>query len=701
MAESNKDNKGTDYSKKIPGSNNNAQGDDLLNAVSGINFDDVMPDNMQDEPPLPDLPDEDQEPGAPDPMTPDEVASNANNFNPDSVNPNGFSSSTTSEIVISDGDLPFGPDPDAKDTSSSASNVASSASPVSSSASPSASVASEVSSSANNSVASSEARSKARSRAVSEANAESEAASSASQASESSKRPEDSSAKSTSLNRDVDHAPKKPRFKILYFNRRQLAKLEQVTLGLNDAIQENADHLSRLTELHDQIERGQGEQLTKEEKQAFEHEFGPNQDNFIDSLDRNTVCQMLSQRINKQTEIANEMGRAEKSLTNAYGNFLRADGLDDKGPKYRTMTIATKQYHFGFNVLHDLEQKQSQDQDKSYEDRKDLLKKVGIDPDNTPFRSQLRQAQSKMSPRDFKHFRVISERQGDYWPLFGVVEKMNKTLDNEVFNFNKSNEPNVKVNANTRSKGGQAEPHVEPSTFSSSSNKHIDATQEKSAKDSVKKLPTDGQKAADDAQAGDRAKQLADAISDQQIDDLLSKMESQQKQLEDTMTQLRNVKRQRRERQLQSDTDANGDLKTRQQYKKDQKALQEMQDEVSAAQENKKRPAQDYAKAFSKTHDDLKHYSAPTLVGELSYRFGSSLVAITKTLWNYGKMMIVGGALGLRGGRHGAQMSNPLNKAARSMHEGLVSSIDSAAGSDVANKLAQERAKAQASSMQR
>ena len=64
-------------------------------------------------------------------------------------------------------------------------------------------------------------------------------------------------------------------------------------------------------------------------------------------------------------------------------------------------------------------------------------------------------------------------------------------------------------------------------------------------------------------------------------------------------------------------------------------------------------------------------------------------------------MMIVGGALGLRGGRHGAQMNNPLNKAARSMHEGLVSSIDSAAGSDVANKLAQERVKAQASSMQR
>lgn len=695
MAENNQ---GTDYSKKIPGSNNNAQGDDLMNAVSGMNFDAVMPDNMQDEPPLPDvLPDEDQEPGVPDFMTPDEVASNANNFNPDSVNPNGFSSSTTSEIVISDGDLPFGPDPDAKDTSSSASNVASSAAPVSASVSPSASTASAVSSSANNAVTFSEARSKARSRAVSEANAASEAESSAAQVPQSSKQ----SAKSTLQSRDVDHGPKKPRFKTLYFNRRQLAKLEQVTLGLNDAIQENADKLNRLTELHDRIERGQGEQLTKEEKQAFEHEFGPNQDNFIDSLDRNTVCQMLAQRINKQTEIANEMGRAEKSLTNAYGNFLKADGLADKGPKYRTMATATKQYRFGFNVLHDLEQKQSQDQDKSYEYRKDLLKDAGIDPDNTPFRSQLRQAQSKMSPRDFKHFRVISEHQGDYWPLFGVVEKMNKTLDDEVFNFNKPNQPNVKVNAKTRSKGGQAEPHVEPSTFSSPSNKHIDAAQEKSAKDSVKKLPTDGQQAADDAQAGDSAKQLADAISDQQIDDLLSKMESQQKQLEDTMTQLRNVKRQRRERQLQSDTDANGDLKTRQQYQKDQAALQKMQDEVSAAQENKKRPAQDYAKAFSKTHDDLKHYSAPTLVGELSYRFGSSLVAITKTLWNYGKMMIVGGALGLRGGRHGAQMNNPLNKAARSMHEGLVSSIDSAAGSDVANKLAQERAKAQASSMQR
>lgn len=695
MAENNQ---GTDYSKKIPGSNNNAQGDDLMNAVSGMNFDEVMPDNMQDEPPLPDvLPDEDQEPGVPDFMTPDEVASNANNFSPDSVNPNGFSSSTTSEIIISDGDLPFGPDPDAKDTSSSASNVASSAAPVSASVSTSASTASAVSSSANNSVASSEARSKARSRAVSEANAESEAESSTAQVPQSSKQ----SAKSTSPNRDVDHGSKKPRFKTLYFNRRQLAKLEQVTLGLNDAIQENADKLNRLTELHDRIERGQGEQLTKEEKQAFGHEFGPNQDNFIDSLDRNTVCQMLAQRIKKQTEIANEMGRAEKSLTNAYGNFLKADGLADNGSKYRTMATATKQYRFGFNVLHDLEQKQSQDQDKFYEYRKDLLKDAGIDPDNTPFRSQLRQAQSKMSPRGFKHFRVISEHQGDYWPLFGVVEKMNKTLDDEVFNFNKPNQPNVKVKAETRSKGGQAEPHVEPSTFSSPSNKHIDAAQEKSAKDSVKKLPTDGQQAADDAQAGDSAKQLADAISDQQIDDLLSKMESQQKQLEDTMTQLRNVKRQRRERQLQSDTDANGDLKTRQQYQKDQKALQKMQDEVSAAQENKKRPAQDYAKAFSKTHDDLKHYSAPTLVGELSYRFGSSLVAITKTLWNYGKMMILGGALGLRGGRHGAQMNNPLNKAARSMHEGLVSSIDSAAGSDVANKLAQERAKAQASSMQR
>lgn len=695
MAENNK---GTDYSKKIPGSNNNAQGDDLMNAVSGMNFDAVMPDNMQDEPPLPDvLPDEDQEPGAPDPMTPDEVASNANNFNPNSVNPNGFSSSTTSEIIISDGDLPFDSDPDANDTSSSASNVASSAVPVSASVSPSASTASAVSSSANNSVASSEARSKARSRAVSEANATSEAESSASQVPQQSKQ----SAKSAPQNRDVDHGLKKPRFKTLYFNRRQLAKLEQVTLGLNDAIQENADKLNRLNELHDQIERGQGEQLTKEEKQAFEHEFGPNQDNFIDSLDRNTVCQMLAQRINKQTEIANEMGRAEKSLTNAYGNFLKADGLADNGSKYRTMATATKQYRFGFNVLHDLEQKQSQDQDKSYEYRKDLLKQAGIDPDNTPFRSQLRQAQSKMNPRDFKHFRLISEHQGDYWPLFGVVEKMNKTLDDEVFNFNKPNQPNVKVNAKTRSKGGQAEPHVEPATFSSSSNKHIDAAQEKSAKDSVKKLPTDGQKAADDAQAGDSAKQLADAISDQQIDDLLSKMESQQKQLEDTMTQLRNVKRQRRERQLQSDTDPNGDLKTRQQYQKDQKALQKMQDEVSAAQEDKKRPAQDYAKAFSKTHDDLKHYSAPTLVGELSYRFGSSLVAITKTIWNYGKMAILGGALGMRGGHHGAQMNNPLNKAARSMHEGLVSSIDSAAGSDVANKLAQERAKAQASSMQR
>lgn len=695
MAENNQ---GTDYSKKISGSNSNAQGDDLMNAVSGMNFDAVMPDNMQDEPPLPDvLPDEDQEPGAPDPMTPDEAASNANNFNPDRVNPNGFSSSTTSEIVISDGDLPFGPDPDAKDTSSSASKVASSAAPVSASVSTSASTASTVSSSANNAVASSEARSKARSRAVSEANAASEAESSTSQAPQSSKP----SAKSTSQNRDADHGPKKPRFKTLYFNRRQLAKLEQVTLGLNDAIQENSDKLNRLNELHDQIDRGQGEQLTKEEKQAFQHEFGPNQGQFVDSLDRETVVKMLDQRINKQTEIANEMGRAEKSLTNAYGNFLRADSLADNGPKYRTMATATKQYRFGFNVLHDLEQKQSKDQDESYAYRNDLLKHAGIDPNNTPFRSQLRQAQSKMSPRDFKHFRVVSEQQGDYWPLFGVVEKMNKTLDDEVFNFNKPNQPNIKVNAKTRSKGGQAEPHVEPSTFSSSSNKHIDAAQEKSAKDSVKKLPTDGQQAAEDAQAGDSAKQLADAISDQQIDDLLSKMESQQKQLEDTMTQLRNVKRQRRERQLQSDTDANGDLKTRQQYQKDQKALQGMQDELSAAQENKKRPAQDYAKAFSKTHNDLKHYSAPTLVGELSYRFGSSLVAITKTLWNYGKMMIVGGALGLRGGRHGAQMNNPLNKAARSMHEGLVSSIDSAAGSDVANKLAQERAKAQASSMQR
>lgn len=631
-----------------------------------------------------------------------------NNFDPNAINPSAFNQPTNGYNIVyypedlrdlEDEDLPFEtPVDDHQSTSDVESDVATSAEPQSQTSV----TASQSSSQASQAVSATRSKqaSKARSRAVSETNDDSQLTNAQAAASVSngpdrgSDRHDQSSASASSY--PTQTKPKE----LISLNPTQMAKLESITQLIPEINQDVTHQHDELGVLYEEIKSSKG-RLTKAQRQEFDKVF-KSPYGFPEDLNKSTVLKMLDSRMKVQQHTTDRLAEINEDMTNALGNFYAAQALsgDDKN---HALEKATDAYTKGYQKLEKLYSGQVKAQDKLSADRSEMLDRYGINENQLGVDQTRIVAHRKMTKKDFRDFRTITEARSNYWPVFGAIDDLQSTVNNEILDLHHPSKNYTHVSSETRAKGGQADTHIDTNTISAPSNPNIDVKQERQAPHNHAQIKTTAQKEADDAEAGQSAKDMADAISDQQLIDLNKKMEAQKKQLEKTQLQIKQEldrrkkdklrKQQAAERKaLESDKDDNGNFKTREQYQKDQQKLKALEDEINATEKEKQKPASDYAKAFNKTHEETKHISTPALVGELTYRFGARLVGFAKSAWKYVAMATVAGGMALHG-KHAAKVSNPLNRAAASMHAGLVSSIDSAAGDDVANKLAQERQK--------